>query len=143
MRICWPAGHLPPLLVAPDGSVLALDSGGSPPLGTPAEEWAQSTVDVPPGSLLVLYSDGLVENRCTGLEPGLTDLTDAVSGLAATGTDIECMASAVMDVLGGRDRDDDITLLLARLVTAPVTGEPGRGRDRAGLHHDERPTTTA
>jgi serine phosphatase RsbU (regulator of sigma subunit) len=120
------AGHLPPLLVAPDGSVRTLESGGSPPLGAPVEKWGQSDVDVPAGSLLVLYSDGLVGSRRTGLEPGLSELTDAVAGLAAAGTDVDRMAGAVMDRLVGAERDDDITLLLVQLVGAPLPaqGEP-------------------
>lgn len=120
------AGHLPPLLVGPDGTVRTLEAGGSPPLGAPVREWAQSEVDVPAGSLLVLYSDGLVESRRTGLEPGLGDLSDAVSGLASAGTDVERMAGAVMDRLAGAERDDDITLLLVRLVGAslPAQGSP-------------------
>ncbi len=120
------AGHLPPLLVGPDGSVRALEAGGSPPLGAPVQEWAQSEVEVPAGSLLVLYSDGLVESRRTGLEPGLGDLADAVAALAATGADVDRMAGAVMDRLVGAERDDDVTLLLVRLVGAslPAQGAP-------------------
>ena len=64
------AGHLPPLLVTPDGQVTPVYAGGSPPLGAPSDRRAEAVVDVPVGSLLVLYSDGMVEDRRTGLDPG-------------------------------------------------------------------------
>jgi hypothetical protein len=55
------AGHLPPLLVHPDGSneLLALDP--APPLGVGTGLIESRTLTVPDGSLLVLYTDGLVE----------------------------------------------------------------------------------
>ena len=65
------AGHLPPLLAAPDGPVAVLDDGGSPPLGVPCDVRAEAKVVIPPSSLLLLYSDGMVEDRRTGLDSGL------------------------------------------------------------------------
>ena len=69
-------------------------------------------VDVPVGSLLVLYSDGMVEDRRTGLDPGLPDFISAVGRLAARhARDPQALASAVMREMAGPERDDDMTLL--------------------------------
>ena len=72
------AGHLPPLLVTPDGAVTPVYDGGSAPLGAPCEARGEAVLEVPVGSLLLLYSDGMVENRRTGLDPGMADLVAAV-----------------------------------------------------------------
>ena len=107
------AGHLPPLLVTPDGLVTPVYAGGSPPLGAPSDPRAEAVVDVPVGSLLVLYSDGMVEDRRTGLDPGLPDFISAVGRLAARhARDPQALASAVMREMAGPERDDDMTLLM-------------------------------
>ena len=89
-------------------------------------------VDVPVGSLLVLYSDGMVEDRRTGLDPGLPDFISAVGRLAARhARDPQALASAVMREMAGPERDDDMTLLIARHVGAPrpsTVEQPARPR---------------
>ena len=90
--------------------------GGSPPLGAPSGERGEAEVDIPLGSLLVLYSDGMVEDRETGLEPGSHrphPVRDAAGGPAPT-QDLEPIADALLGAADRPGRDDDITLLLAR-----------------------------
>ena len=57
------AGHLPPLLVHPDGTNELLDVPPSPPLGIGDGEVESRRFQVEDGSLFVLYTDGLVENK--------------------------------------------------------------------------------
>ena len=57
------AGHLPPLLVHPDGRNELLDVSPAPPLGVGEGPIRSRTLDGSDGSLLVLYTDGLVERR--------------------------------------------------------------------------------
>jgi anti-sigma regulatory factor (Ser/Thr protein kinase) len=70
------AGHPPPLLVTPDGQVEYLENGGSWPLGieTAERRVPAATAALPGGSLLLLYTDGLVERRGEPLEAGLERL---------------------------------------------------------------------
>ena len=58
------AGHPPPLVVAPDGGTLFLEGDGGLPLGVDTEvEYTEHTTVLEPGSIIVLYTDGLVERR--------------------------------------------------------------------------------
>ena len=74
------AGHLPPLLLSPDGQPRLESAEGGTPLGwaSPREQYP---FRLPPGNTVVLYSDGLVENRKRGLDAGLNELV-AVAGQA-------------------------------------------------------------
>jgi phosphoserine phosphatase RsbU/P len=74
------AGHPPALLRCPDGTVVELDGGGTPPLGVLDRiEYRTHSVDVPPGSLLLLYTDGLIERRDVDLTRGLARLKDVLA----------------------------------------------------------------
>jgi anti-sigma regulatory factor (Ser/Thr protein kinase) len=105
------AGHLPPLLVTADESCY-LESAPSPPVGVVREATFRSaTWEVPPGSLLLLYTDGLVERRAVGLEPRLERLCEVVT--ARRGADLERLCDAVLsEMQGGEPSDDDVALLL-------------------------------
>ena len=109
------AGHLPPVLREPDGTTRLLDGASSllvgAVLGTHRDE-----LDVPllPGALLVLYTDGLVEQR--GLDPdaGLEQLRQAVQEVDATDADAVC--DQLLERLHGKDVDDDVALLVVRVL---------------------------
>jgi PAS domain S-box-containing protein len=74
------AGHPPALLRLADGTVTELAGDGSPPLGVFDEVDIRScTVEVPPGSLLLLYTDGLIERRGEDLGVGLDRLKDLLA----------------------------------------------------------------
>ncbi|WP_437032967.1 SpoIIE family protein phosphatase [Streptomyces sp. enrichment culture] len=109
------AGHPPPLLRRPDGRVRVLDLAGGPLLGVDGGAVYPTTeVALSPGSLLVLYTDGLVES------PG----TDFEEALAALGRRLAELGDLPLDQLAdglvrfGADvadhRLDDIALLLIR-----------------------------
>jgi PAS domain-containing protein/anti-sigma regulatory factor (Ser/Thr protein kinase) len=75
------AGHPPPLLVTPDGTVKYLEGGRSWPLGidTPRRRPPAATEALPPGALLLLFTDGLVERRGESLDVGLERLRSIVA----------------------------------------------------------------
>jgi serine phosphatase RsbU (regulator of sigma subunit)/anti-sigma regulatory factor (Ser/Thr protein kinase) len=119
-------GHLPPVLVPAQGPPRVLDGAGSPPLGVPAARREQAPLTVEPGSVLVLFTDGLVEDRRTGLDVGLPALTAAARRLADAGLDVEDFADEVL-ALGTSDggRPDDVCVLVVRRDVggaAPVAG---------------------
>ncbi|GAA3159533.1 hypothetical protein GCM10010531_08670 [Blastococcus jejuensis] len=109
------AGHLPPLLLT-DGHAELLPVQpsrmlGAPPAPAPALEWAGV---VPPGSTLVLFTDGLVESRSADLDEGLVALLAAASASGTSDPDELC--DRLLAELTGRHRADDIALLaLTRL----------------------------
>ena len=113
------AGHPPPLAVYPDGRGEFLHGGRGLPLGTaPDTTYMQDVVDLPVGTTLLLYTDGLIERRHQTIDDGLAQLYAAA--LEAPG-DAERLLEHVLDSLvGAADRRDDIALLAVRvLVAAP------------------------
>jgi serine phosphatase RsbU (regulator of sigma subunit) len=111
------AGHLPPLLVT-GSTVRYLTDGRSVPLGVSVPAGTRprrgaAEVAVPAGSLLVWYTDGLVERRGEDLGIGLRRLADLVRDLP--GTDLENRCAAIMDsMVGGARLHDDVALLCVR-----------------------------
>ncbi|MEU2060473.1 SpoIIE family protein phosphatase [Streptomyces sp. NPDC013455] len=108
------AGHPPPLLRRPDGRVRVLDLAGGPLLGIDASAVYPTTeVSLAPGSVLVLYTDGLVES------PGV-DIEDALAGLCEVLAEIgdqplEALADQVVRYgTAARERMDDVAVLLLR-----------------------------
>ncbi len=119
------AGHLPPLLIDPEGRARLLEAGGSPPLGTPASRRPEAQVEVRPGSTFVLYTDGIVEERATGLD-SLNSFVGIVERAAsAHGDDLETMATEVLAAATSPEREDDIAVLLARFTGARTAPAPG------------------
>ncbi|MFI6284767.1 SpoIIE family protein phosphatase [Streptomyces sp. NPDC051018] len=107
------AGHPQPLLREPDGRVRVLELAGGPLLGVDRQA-VYPTTEVPlvPGSILVLYTDGLIE------EPGV-DLDDSLGALAGRlgrlpADSLETLADALMEQPGAARRGDDTALLLLR-----------------------------
>jgi hypothetical protein len=110
------AGHLPPVLVLPGGGTQVLGLPPGLPLGLGGDSFAASQISLPPGATLALYTDGLVESRTRSLEDGLAALQDALgSVLAEPGGKLEDACAKVTGMLRGHG-EDDITLVLARVV---------------------------
>ncbi len=109
------AGHLPPLFVGPDGRPGYLSGRPGPPGGGPAPgSWPERRVAWPRGALLVLFTDGLVEDPGRPLSDGLAALARAAGGAAAT---LEELTDRMLDALtAGRERLDDIALVSLRRV---------------------------
>lgn len=114
-RLRWSnAGHLPPLLRHPDGTVRIL--GGEPDLLLgldPGTSRGERVVELRTGSTLLLFTDGLVERRDAGLDDGIARLARV---LAAEGArDLEALCDALLDTIGAGGNDDDIALLVLRV----------------------------
>ena len=107
------AGHPPPLLRLPGGSVVPLDEGLSTPVGLAGPGGAEAEIDVPRGSVLVLYTDGLIERRDRGLREGIAALSDELSRTpeGATCTQIR---DQLVAALVGTPQEDDMCLLVVR-----------------------------
>lgn len=107
------SGHPPSLLRTADGSVRVLEGGRQPLLGIPMPAGTPVTVDFPPGSILIAYTDGLIERRDEVIDASIERLRVAVR--ATDPTDIERMADRVLEqCLDGREPEDDVALVVVR-----------------------------
>ena len=115
------AGHPAPLLVTPDGGARFLDEGRASPLGTArsTDTLAEANYELPAGSLLFFYTDGLVERRGTPLLESLEQLREVVS----TGPDDpEALCDHVRGaLLGDKGGGDDVAFMAVRMI--PLTEE--------------------
>lgn len=108
------AGHLPPLLMRAQAPPEFLREGRSPPLAALAarETRVEGETPLPPGSTLVLYTDGLVERRYRGIDPGLELLRVAVGARSEQSPAV--LAGELIRALHDPDHTDDVCLLVAR-----------------------------
>ncbi|WP_399128612.1 SpoIIE family protein phosphatase [Actinacidiphila sp. ITFR-21] len=111
------AGHLPPGLVRPDGTAEFLDVPAGPPLGLGGLPFEAVEHRLPEGSRLVLYTDGLVEDRNRDIDVGLDLLRAALTGPDRTP---EQACVRVLDALLPANPQDDIALLIARTHALPA-----------------------
>ena len=114
------AGHPPATLVHRDGTAEFLDAGGSVPLAVriPAPR-PEATAIVPIGSLLMLYTDGLVERRRESLDDGIDRATSVAHGARDAG--LADLAATLMGRLRPADGyEDDVALLLYRRSVPPL-----------------------
>ncbi|MGW3623030.1 SpoIIE family protein phosphatase [Streptomyces sp. NPDC000880] len=105
------AGHLLPALVDPGGGVRFLELPAGPPLGLGGLPFESVELGVPEGSLLALYTDGLVEARDHGIDIGLGLLAKALDQPASS---LEDTCQAVIEALLPARPRDDVALLIAR-----------------------------
>jgi len=112
------AGHLPPLLVAPDGTPSRWAGTVWPAFGVGAVDRHPEPVDVPRGGVVVLYTDGLVERRDEDLDAGLDRLTAVLRHSVPEDREhleifLERVARRVRRV-GSARHDDDVAMLAVR-----------------------------
>ncbi|WP_329406196.1 SpoIIE family protein phosphatase [Streptomyces sp. NBC_00704] len=105
------AGHPPPVLMTSDGEVRVLDLPAGPPLGLGGLPFESARITMDKGSLLALYTDGLIETPGRDIDVGLDLLTEALRGPAAG---LEEVCDEVMRKVRADPPGDDIVLLLAR-----------------------------
>lgn len=105
------AGHPPPALIRPDGTVEFPEVPAGPPLGLGGLPFATTELRLAEGSRLVLYTDGLVEDRVHDIDVGLEELRRA---LEAAGETPEETCRTVLDARLPDRPGDDIALLVAR-----------------------------
>ncbi|MEU6757731.1 SpoIIE family protein phosphatase [Streptomyces sp. NPDC046685] len=108
------AGHLPPLVVAPDGTTEIVELPAGPPLGLGGMPFETAELYLAEGSQLVLYTDGLVEQRSRDIGEGLELLRAALSH---PDRDPHESCRAVLDLLLPDRPTDDVALLIARTRT--------------------------
>ncbi len=130
------AGHLPAVLAAPGVAHILIADARSVPLAVQRKaSRPQASVTLPPGSTLMLYTDGLVERRDVTLDDGIEHLGATVArGLNLTVDDV---ADAVLSELappGGYD--DDIAIVVYRRPYPPLTIHRTVNADQLGeLRH--------
>jgi PAS domain S-box-containing protein len=114
------AGHTPPLLKTPDGAVHLLEEGRSALIGVDPKRFGlparvAASRAIPPGSALLLYTDGLIEVRDRDLDDSLAALR-ATFAAADQHQSVEDLADLLMAASGADGREDDRCLLLARVL---------------------------
>jgi PAS domain S-box-containing protein len=108
------AGHLPPAVRDPDGTVRFLGGAQSVLVGAiPDADRSEDVTTLAPGSVLVLYTDGLVEDRERDLDDGLVLLAEA---LQAAPQDAEGICDALTTALSTANRADDVALLVVKVL---------------------------
>jgi PAS domain S-box-containing protein len=120
-KLCFAsAGHVPPLVVSPDGEPRFLEGAPNPPLGVFDSSGHQElVVELEPGSTIVLYTDGLVEERGVSIDAGLEALRDA----AREPADPDELCDHLVDtMLAIHPAHDDIAVLA--LQALPARAEP-------------------
>jgi serine phosphatase RsbU (regulator of sigma subunit) len=129
------AGHLPPLILAPDGEVSTLTGGASVVIGAPITiEHGQAEHRLEPGTTLLLFTDGLVEVPGRPLEDTMAELAVAVAG---DGDDVgvEAICQRIVATASERSLRDDIALLAVRIMSAQWltegNAEPDTEREEA------------
>ncbi|POX46845.1 PAS domain S-box protein [Streptomyces sp. Ru71] len=106
------AGHLPPLLTTGEGETRYLEDGQGLLLGMDPELPRHSACDpLPPGSTLLLFTDGLIERRGESLDDAMTRLRRHTAAHARTPIDVFCDELVLKF---GADTTDDIALLALR-----------------------------
>jgi PAS domain S-box-containing protein len=133
-RMRWSnAGHPPPLVINPDGSVLLLGdrqwSGADLLLGIePDTTRTESQVTLDPGATVLLYTDGLVERREEPLEEGIARLGRVVAELAEHGLDELC--DGILARMLPAQADDDVAIAAVRLHRQDRPRPPEAGPER-------------
>ncbi|WP_246078837.1 PP2C family protein-serine/threonine phosphatase [Modestobacter excelsi] len=145
LQLRWSsAGHLPPMLLSADGQVRTLDTPPERLLGTglPAVH-SDHVTEVHPGDTVLLYTDGLVEQRYDGhrstIDEGVSRLRRELAELGGVAVEQLC-DDLLRRVLPG-PADDDVALLAVRHRPWPADPSTGGVRcqpDAGRLHRGRR-----
>ena len=124
------AGHLPAVLITPDGTVTLLRSSPiDPPLGVSATVARHDHLRVlDPGSVVVLFTDGLIERRDRDLDEGLAQLVEVIGD--APGADLEALLDKLLVNLVGGTGNDDVALIAVRIGDPRAPGTAGASATR-------------
>ncbi|WP_161343856.1 SpoIIE family protein phosphatase [Streptomyces sp. SID5606] len=112
------AGHPAPVLVPPDGPPRLLDLPSGPPLGVGGLPFESTELELREGSVLALYTDGLVESRDRDTDTGQALLREALAA-PADSLDVAC-DRVLRTLLPSGGAADDVALLLARTRGLPA-----------------------
>jgi PAS domain S-box-containing protein len=106
------AGHLPPIVALPGEAAARLPGLPDPPLGFGSSRFYEQSVSLPPGAVLALYTDGLVERRDRDLDTGIDLLTARIRADAPA---LQELPGALVDSIAPGANEDDIAILVARI----------------------------
>jgi sigma-B regulation protein RsbU (phosphoserine phosphatase) len=112
------AGHLPPIILARDGSVRRLDRGGTVVGLFPDRDYEEETVELYSGDMFIAFSDGITEPENEFGEFGEERLLETIAAYRhlPLARITEHAVSAIQDWIGSTEQPDDITLVLARRI---------------------------
>ncbi|MFE1250688.1 SpoIIE family protein phosphatase [Streptomyces sp. NPDC058741] len=105
------AGHPVPAVVSPDGTVDLVGIPVAPPLGVGRLPYEATEIELPEGSLIALYTNGLIETRDHDLDAGVSRLREA---LARPAPSLDALCDRVLTDLLPQRPADDVALLIAR-----------------------------
>jgi serine phosphatase RsbU (regulator of sigma subunit) len=118
--VAWAtAGHPPPLVSEPDGTVHYLDAAPGPPLGVWSRTYDEWTSCLAPGATVYLYSDGLVEGRRRPVDEGMEALAEAVESRGSRAT-LQVRCEELVATLAELPEDDICLLAVCRAAGAPA-----------------------
>jgi serine phosphatase RsbU (regulator of sigma subunit) len=115
------AGHLPPIVRHPDGTAVQVRSGTSPLIGVlepRSQPRTEAALNLPVGSMLLLYTDGLVESRTREHDTGIDQLCEALGELEPEATPDQVCEALLRSLVDGT-QEDDIALLALRVDPLP------------------------
>ncbi|MFG2754438.1 SpoIIE family protein phosphatase [Streptomyces xanthophaeus] len=115
------AGHPPPAVAEPDGTVRLVATPPGVPLGVGGIAFTTTAITLPPGSVLVLYTDGLIEARSSDIDDRLRELTGL---LTESQQPLDQLCDSLITHLVPASADDDIALLVARIGANTPSSEP-------------------
>ncbi|WP_338074671.1 SpoIIE family protein phosphatase [Kineococcus vitellinus] len=141
-RLRWSnAGHPPPMVINPDGSVLPLLGVSADLLLGVAPELARRTSEVvlDRGSTAILYTDGLVERRDQPLAEGLEVLQAVLEELAADDADLDALVDRLLARMLPARPEDDVAVIAVRLHRQDHPRPPEAGPQRVPPHVPDEP----
>ncbi|WP_330351340.1 ATP-binding SpoIIE family protein phosphatase [Streptomyces sp. NBC_00582] len=105
------AGHLPPIMMSPQGKAHSVEVPVGPPLGLSSLPFESTEIAVPEGSVLALFTDGLIETRDQDIDARLEQLRGLLEQPCES---LDELGDGILDALLVPERSDDVALLLAR-----------------------------
>jgi PAS domain S-box-containing protein len=126
------AGHLPALLASPDSGPILLNGAASVPLAVQSTQpRPQATQELPPGSTLMLFTDGLVERKELSIDAGIKSATKVLAN--TLGSPAETIADALLRELAPPEGyDDDVAIVIHRRPPPPLDIEVPATADQLG-----------
>ncbi|WP_407914734.1 SpoIIE family protein phosphatase [Kitasatospora sp. NE20-6] len=114
------AGHPPPAVVEPDGTARYLPVSPGPPLGVGGLPFEATEAVLAPGSVIALYTDGLIERGEGDIDEGMAELRKRLLDLTGPDRPLREAAARITAGLPPTRLRDDVALLLARTRAVPA-----------------------
>jgi PAS domain S-box-containing protein len=119
------AGHPIPAVLTPGGTARFLDLPAGPPLGLGGLPFEEAEIQLPEGSLLVLFTDGLIESRHRDMDVGMSVMRNVLTHIHGPGPvpgapSLDGICDRLVDALVPERAEDDAALLVARTRALPA-----------------------